>query len=260
MTPEELQELCSLYVLGALEPQEVGAIEARLQAGDPDAVREVTALRAVVALLPHALPPVPPDPAVRARLMTQLQAALPTAEARQTRAPRRSLGGLRVLPVWLPTAVAALLVLISGWLVYDLRRQVTHLETEVQQLRGVAGEHERLLALLSLPDVKIVTLAGTEHAPRAGARLLWDARREEWTVISHDLPPLPPGKAYQLWFLTSAGAPIPSGTFQPDPHSRGIIQAKLPPRRADIAGAAVSLEPAGGVLQPTGNIVLAGKF
>ena len=259
MTPEELQELCSLYVLGTLEPQEAAALEARLQAGDPDAVREVTALREVVALLPHALPPVPPDPAIRARLMAQIQATLPTAQTRQMRAPRRSFGWLRVVPVWLPTAVAALLVLICGWLVYDFRLQVTNLETEVQQLRGVAGEQARLLALLSLPDVQIVTLAGTEHAPKAGARLLWDTKHEEGTVISHDLPPLPPGKVYQLWFLTS-GAPIPSGTFQPDSHRGGIIQAKLPPGRADIAGAAVSLEPAGGVLQPTGNIVLAGKF
>src|SRR5215813_9619078 len=106
MTPEELQELCSLYVLGALEPQEAAAFEARLQAGDSDMVREVTALREVVALLPHALPPVPPDPAVRARLMAQIQAALPTAQAQRTRASRPSLGWLRVLPVWLPTAVA----------------------------------------------------------------------------------------------------------------------------------------------------------
>jgi anti-sigma-K factor RskA len=260
MTPEELQELCALYVLGALEPQEAGAIEARLQAGDPDAVREVTALREVVALLPYALPPVPPDPAVRAHLMTQIQTTLPMAQVQRTRTARRSSGWLRALPVWLPTTVAAMLVLISGWLVYDLRLQVTTLETEVQQLRGVAGEHERLLALLTVPEVKIVTLAGTEHAPKAGARVLWDAQREEWTVISHDLPPLPLGKAYQLWFLPSSGAPIPAGTFQPDSHSRGIIQAKLPPRRTDIAGAAVSLEPAGGVLQPTGNLVLAGKF
>src|SRR5262249_38429301 len=137
--------------------------------------------------------------------------------------------------------------------------QVTALKTEVQQLRGVAGEHARLLALLSLSDVQIVTLAGTEHAPKAGARLLWDTKHEEGTVISHDLPLLPPGKVYQLWFLTS-GAPIPSGTFQPDSHRWGIIQANLPPGRADIAGAPVSLEPVGGVLQPTGNIVLAGKF
>jgi anti-sigma-K factor RskA len=139
-----------------------------------------------------------------------------------------------------------------------LRQQVMHLTREVQAFRGLAAEHERLLTLLSSPEVRIAALAGSEHAPGAGARLLWDTRRGEWTVLTHDLPPLPPGKAYQLWFLAS-GPPIPSGTFRPD-DGRGVIQAKLPAGRTDIAGAAVSVEPEGGVPQPTGNIVLAGKF
>jgi anti-sigma-K factor RskA len=259
MTSEELQELCALYVLGALEPQEAATLEARLQAGDPDVVREVTAFRAVVRLLPHALPPVSPDPTVRARLMAHIQATLPAAKTGQPQAPRRPARWFRAPWVWLPTAAAAMLALLFGWLAYDWRSQVADLATEVQRLQGVAGEHERLLALLTLPDVKIMPLVGTEHAPKAGAHVLWNAQRGEWTVISHGLPPVPPGKAYQLWFLTS-GPPIPSGTFQPDLHSRGIVRAKLPPGRTDIAGAAVSLEPAGGVPQPTGNIVLAGTF
>ena len=71
MTPEELQELCALYVLGALEPQDAATLEARLQAGDPDIVREVAACRRMVELLPHALPSRPPHPAVRARLMAR---------------------------------------------------------------------------------------------------------------------------------------------------------------------------------------------
>jgi len=90
--------------------------------------------------------------------------------------------------------------LTCGWFVYDFRLQVTNLETEVQQLRGMAGEHAQLLALLTLPDVKIVTLAGTEHAPKARARLLWDAKREEWTVISHDLPPCHPARCTNSGF------------------------------------------------------------
>src|SRR5919108_6064988 len=102
MTREELQELCALYVLGTLAPQEAASLEARLQAGDPDVVREVTAFRAVVALLPHALPPIPPDSAVRARLMAQIQATLPAIQARQPPAPRRAWGWLRVPPLWLP--------------------------------------------------------------------------------------------------------------------------------------------------------------
>jgi len=260
MTPDELQELCALYVLGTLEPQEAAALEARLQAGDPDVVRTVAAFREVAELLPYALSPVSPSPAVRARLLDRVQSTLPARQARQEAARRRGAPRwFRTSLVWLPTAVAAGLVLIFGWVISDLRLQVTALETRLQQLRGVAADHERLLAFLTLPEVKIVALAGTPHAPNAGARLLWDTTRGEWTVILHDLPPLPPGKVYQLWLLT-AGSPIPSGTFQPDLQSRGVIQAQLPHGRADIAGAAVSLEPEGGVPQPTGQIILAGKF
>jgi anti-sigma-K factor RskA len=152
-----------------------------------------------------------------------------------------------------------LLILMLGWLTYDLRQQVVMLEAEVRQLRQAANERERLFALLTVPEVRIVSLAGTEHAPTAGARLLWDTRRGEWTVLSHDLPPLPAEKTYQLWFLTAQGA-MPSGTFEPDPRQRGIIQATLPAGHTDIAGAAVSVEPEGGVAQPTGNLVLVGQF
>ena len=260
MTPEELQELCALYVLGTLSPQEAATIETRLQAGDPEVVREVHAFRAVVDLLPHALPPVAPNPAVRARLMTRLQDSLAaTHGVHEATAPRSFFAWLARPLVWFPATVMVLLVCLLGWLTYDLRHQVIVLEAEVRQLRQAASERERLFALLTVPEIKIVTLAGTEHAPGAGARLLWDTQRGEWTVILHDLPTLPAKKTYQLWFLTAAGA-LPSGTFHPDFRQRGIIQATLPPEGPDIAGAAVSIEPEGGVTQPTGNIVLVGKL
>jgi anti-sigma-K factor RskA len=303
MTPEELQELCALYVLGALEPPEAAALEARLQAGDPAVVREVEAFREVVALLPHALLPVPPDPAVRVRLMARAQSTLTERPSRQATALPGLLRRLRAPLVWFPTAIAAGLVLVSGWLIsdlrqqvasraalvaglsqqvagleaqvqqlrsvagdherllalLDLRQQVTGLEAQVRQLQNVAGDHERLLALLTLPGVKIAALAGTKEAREAGARLLWDTKRREWTVISRDLPPPPPGKAYQLWVLTPKG-PSPSGTFRTDTQGMGTIHVELPLDRASIVGAAVSLEPEGGMPQPTGEIVLLGKF
>ena len=60
--------------------------------------------------------------------------------------------------IWFPDTVMILRILMLGWLTYDLR------------------------------------LASTKHAPAAGARLLWDIQRGEWTVILHDLPPLPAEK------------------------------------------------------------------
>jgi hypothetical protein len=161
--------------------------------------------------------------------------------------------------VWLPAAVMLVLVCTLGWLAYDLRQQVRMLQAEVQQLQRAAGERERLLALLTGPQVQIVTLAGTAHPPDAGGRLLWDTQRGEWFVVSHDLPALPVAKTYQLWFLTAAGA-LPSRAFHPDAQQWAILQVHLPPGHSDIVGAAVSVEPQGGGAQPTGNIVLVGKL
>jgi anti-sigma-K factor RskA len=261
MTPDELQALCALYVLGALEPHAAADLEARLQAGELDVVREVQALREVVDLLPYALTPLPPPPTVRAQLMARLNAAPPEATpgGTATSTSRRLPARFRTPLFWLPTAAAALLALVLGWSVYDLRQQVITLEAHLQQLQHVAGEHERLFALLTSPTVTMVTLTGTPHAPDAGARLLWDTRRGEWTVIADGLPLLPAGKTYQLWLLT-AGAPMPSETFHLDSHQRGVIQTRLPANPPPITGAAVSLEPEGGVPQPTGAIVLVAQF
>jgi len=264
MTPEEgpegpaptqsrqLQELCALYVLGALDTAEATNLEARLRAEDADVVREVTAWREIVEHLPYALQPVVPDPAVRARLMRRMQDSAPTV-ASPARWRRR-----QPLWPWLPRAVAAILILSLSWTVYDVRRQVSRLEAELQRLHSMAAERQQVLLLLASPQVTIVSLTGSAHAPQAGARVLWDTQHREWTVITRNLPPLPPGKAYQLWFLTP-GAPQPSRTFHPQ-NGYGMIQVPLPPEQTRVTGAAVSVEPEQGVTQPTGDIVLVGTF
>ena len=252
MTPEELQELCALYVLGALDAAEASSLEARLRAGDADVVREVTMAREIVEHLPYALQPVVPDPAVRARLMQRIQDSAPTvAPAARWRRRHR-------LWLWLPRVAAAMLILALSWMVYDARLEVSSLEAEIQRLHSTAAERHQLLLLLASPQVTIVSLAGSAHAPQAGARVLWDTQRREWTVITRNLPPLPPGKAYQLWFLTPS-APQPSRTFHPQ-NGYGMIQVPLPPEQTRLAGAAVSVEPEQGVTQPTGEIVLVGTF
>jgi len=252
MTPEELQELCALYVLGALDAAEAASLEARLRAGDAEVIREVTAARDVVEHLPYVLQPVAPDPAVRARLMRRIQDSVPTVTS-----PARWRGRQRRW-LWLPRVAAALLILALGWMVYDARRQVSGLEAEIQRLHSTAAERQQLLLLLASPQVAIVSLTGSEHAPQAGARVLWDTQHRQWTVVTHNLPPLPPGKAYQLWFLTP-GAPQPSRTFHPQ-NGYGLVQVSLPPAQTQVAGAAVSVEPEQGVTQPTGAIVLVGTF
>ena len=72
------------------------------------------------------------------------------------------------------------------------------------------------------------------------------------------LPDLPEGRTYQLWVLTS-GAPISAGIFRPDASGGTSIVFDTPVSLPPPTGMAVSVEPAGGVPAPTGEIVLAGK-
>lgn len=252
MTHEELQEYCALYVLGALEASEAAEIEARLQAGDVAVQREVEAFRNAMHTLPLSLPSTAPDARIRERLLQHIRQERPQERPAPAPALRRRW--------WRPVlAIAATLLLaVLGTQVVTLQQQVETLRADVQRLESVAAERQRLLTMLASPQVTIVALPGSAQAPQAWARILRDGQRSEWVVVTHELPPLPPGKAYQLWFLVG-GKPQPSGTFRPE-NGYGVLRTAVPALPGGVHGAAVSIEPEAGVTQPTGAIVLAGTF
>jgi hypothetical protein len=171
---------------------------------------------------------------------------------------------------WL--AIAALLLLtvtLAGYgawlrqrvgaLEATLRETTTRLDRTQAQLAAAtrAAEGVQLrMAVLTAPDLRRVDLAGQTPAPRAAGRGFWSQSRG-LVFAANELPPLPAGRTYQLWYLTPA-APVSAGLFQPD--AGGAIAATFDPPPAGAApnGLAVSLEPDGGVPAPTGAIYLAG--
>jgi len=73
------------------------------------------------------------------------------------------------------------------------------------------------------------------------------------------LPPAPEGKAYEIWAIAGAGAPVPAGVFTVD--AKGVGSLRVAPLQAGgaIDTFAVTLEPAGGVAAPAGSMYLVGK-
>ncbi len=71
------------------------------------------------------------------------------------------------------------------------------------------------------------------------------------------LPPLPPGRTYQLWII-SGQMPIGAGLIRPA--SDGAVQAVFtsPAGLTKAAAFAVTIEPDGGVPAPTGDKYLVG--
>jgi len=132
-------------------------------------------------------------------------------------------------------------------------------ETRVQlsqrgSARTVETPQDELATLLRIPNVKAVTLTGSEMAKRAAGFLLYDSRTQKAWLYSVNLPECPAGTTYQLWAIHDK--PMSIGTFQMDTGETAHLLVKKVPSFTNAKTFAVSLEPSGGRPQPTGPIYL----
>ena len=242
-TAHEWQDLAAPYALGVLTLPERNAFEAHVT-GCEACRAEVRAFAEVAGLLAHAAPPAEPPPGLRARVL---------AEARRVR-PRPSVR-------WLAAAAGLLLALAAGVEGWRLAGRVRALEGRIAALDSSAAVAESTLAMLTGPQVHVVSLAGTERVP--SARVFWNHTRSRFVVFAFDLLPAPAGRAYQLWAIANGRAPLSMGTFNTDAAGRATV---VLPVSQDIAAlgfvdnCGLTEEPAGGSPQPTETPRLLGAW
>jgi len=126
---------------------------------------------------------------------------------------------------------------------------------EVLQLQ-LQQERSQLALIAHASGDRTVLLAGTEAAPGASG-VLYLGDEDRGVLVLRDLAPLPSQQTYQLWLIPADEAPIPAGLLAIDAQSNWL-GLQLPPEGRVFAAVAVSVEPAGGSLAPTGAIVLLG--
>jgi anti-sigma-K factor RskA len=227
------------FALGVLDPEDEAAFAEHL-AGCLRCASDVRAFDRVTDAVMLATPPSNPPPHVRAQL---LDACRPR--------PRLSVGTY---------AAAAAVVLAAGLVWYQGGRSAVLPPPAVDNAAAAATERERVSELsrgvLVAPDLARIDLTGQEAAPAASARALWS--RERGLVFSAErLPPLPPGRVYQVWVVT-ADAPVSAGLIVPDASGSNLSFFSTPPDIAPPVAVAVTIEPAGGVPAPTGDKYLVG--
>jgi anti-sigma-K factor RskA len=166
------------------------------------------------------------------------------------------------IPWFLAAAAVIALAFLTPYTV-QLRNRTRELMVAVRDLTARLGDTDRQLvavrgevSLLTAPDVKRVDLRGQSTAPQAGARAFWSRSRGVYFVASN-LPPLPAGKDYQLWFVTPTG-PVSAAVFQPDPRGDAALIGNVRADMEEPNAMAVTLEPAGGLPKPSGAFYLVG--
>lgn len=246
--PHRLGDQAELYVLGALTAAERTEFEAHL-AVCASCAAEVRSLVPVLAALAQTATGAAPSLEVRRRLLTRLTG------------PRRF-----VQPPWLAAAASVAVAVVLGGYSAQLRGRVSTLETrlrdttlraesserQIADVRRTAAETQSALAVLEAPDVARIDLAGQSVAPSASARAFW-SRSRGLVFTASNLPPLPPGRTYQLWVITAQPAPISAGLLKPDANGRVSATFETPPDLPTPLAMAVTDEPEGGVPSPTGQ-------
>jgi anti-sigma-K factor RskA len=132
-------------------------------------------------------------------------------------------------------------------------------ETRVQLSQRSGGRtietpQDEFATLLRIPNVKAVSLTGSDIAKQATGFLLYDSRTQKVWLYSVNLPECPTGTTYQLWAIQEK--PVSIGTFRVDTGETTHLLVKKVLNFADAKTFAVSLEPSGGRPQPTGQMYL----
>ncbi len=274
----------ALYALGALGKAERSRFEAHLEEC-LDCVREVKSLLPVAHHLPQTAVPVDPPPALRERVLREVAGWTPAPDEPPEPAPTPGEEpGIGPAPAPRPPAaskksgpgplfwlVALLLVAVAGGggsYVAALHRQIADLQADAQsantradvlELEATvadleAARRDEVIAIAIDPTVRSLTLAGQPLAPVGTGRALW-TDSGLMAFLATGLPPLPEGTTYQLWFVTPEAAPIPATLLIPEAGGSATATLQLP-EGVTPAAMAVTIEPAGGASQPTGDVYL----
>lgn len=256
-----IEQQSEIYALGALDGEELRLFESHLAAGCAACESRIREARETFTQLPRSLEPLTPPSELKARLFDRLTPRPTRAASEQRRGPlwRWWFAGAGAL-----AAAALVFVLISD--LASSRRELARLNNQLAAIQAQSAQKDQLikqkdqlLDLFAAPDVRAIELAGLAAAPKAKAKLFWNPAMRRGLLITSGLPTPDAGKAYELWGI-AGNEPVPAGVFSVDAQGRGELRLTEIPGEREFDKFAVTLEPAGGVAQPSGPMMLLGSL
>ncbi|MGH9774110.1 MAG: anti-sigma factor [Candidatus Acidiferrales bacterium] len=245
-----------LYALGALRGTECREIEAHL-AACPECAAKLAEARGRVGLLALSAPALSPPARARDRLLARIHES---RAAKRVDSPSREFAkaGYWWSMIWGGAAVALAALSVFLWVANNrLNRQLGDLNSVVALLRSQSDEASHLHALMAAPDTVNVNLAPSTDMPSAKAVVLLNSRQRMMACVML-LPPPPAEKTYQLWLVPAQGNPISLDVFHPSANDNRVFLMGAMPEGVTAKAFAVTVEPAGGMSQPTGPKILVG--
>jgi anti-sigma-K factor RskA len=234
----DIHQLAAAYALDAVDERERAEFEAHY----PTCAvcrPEVAGFRETLSQVAAAVA-VPPPASLKANVLAeiattrQLSPLLPDSVVDLATHRQRRQRMMRVI-----TAAAAVVVMAVG--AFVVGRQ----SSDNNDFPDAAA------AVFARPDTRTTTLEGSGTG---SFRIAWSPSSKQAVVVGDGLPEPAAGKAYELWLVDAAG-----------PHAVGLLDKapgqqvrRVVPVEGSPTQWAITVEPEGGVDEPTGDIIFAG--
>ena len=254
---ERIEELFPFYAMGAVTEEEMAEVEAYVR-DNPAAQARLEAAMATADELAFLAEPKTPAASVKENVLAYAHRRPHMTASAATPQPlswwqrfRQSMA----IPAFAGLAtVTAILLFI--W-VLSLQRTIADLDNRVTALQQALEQRDTILAVL--PEGRGLSIAGTEHQPNATGQLLVGADGQTAVLAVSNLEPLPSEQTYQLWLIGDSGV-VSEGVFTVDAEGTSILEVETEAAVFSYTTIGVSVEPQGGSLQPTGDIVMHGEI
>ncbi len=233
---EHVADMLPAFVLESLTSEEMRLVKEHL-VGCPTCQAELARLQAIAADLPLALTQTSPPPELKGRLMRSIHSRHSPQLATTQPAPflQKLAGSFRG---HLPAFGLALILILAAINVL-LWRQLS------------------LAAFATSTPMRVVTLTKMQLSSNGIGTLVMSPNGYNSTLVVYDLASLDADQQYQVWLIKGT-AHISVGVFSVDPDGYASLQITAPKPFTQYDAIGISVEPAGGSLEPTGASVLRG--
>lgn len=257
LSHDEALEFAGLYVLDALTPDEKRLVDEHL-ATCAESHAEFDELGAVVPALASLAEPVEAPARLKTAVVDAYRTEMRASASRDTKpwtmdviapapAARAARGRMPSWMGWAAAGVAVLLLAVLSVVGLNLRAQADH-------ANQVADQMSKAIAAMTAPGAEVALLHGSGSAAGINGFAAFPSNQGGYMVMT-GVPAAPSGKTYQAWYIVD-GTPTSAGTMASDADGNVVASGLQPLPGTDVI--AVTVEPAGGSAQPTGDPIVVG--
>ncbi len=280
---ERIQELIALKSLGLLEGEDSAKLEASIKSNGSDIEKGLREFDEITDFLLYSTEEIPAPENLKQKLFNRIEFVDKTIEM-----PKEKVSFLEKLrPLWygLGPAFAAVALFfyfsnqslneeinelnqkVSTFQEQTLEKtqKIASLENELLSKEAMVAKLEQniskradLVGYLGNPNVIVIDLGNLKTDINSLGRVMWNKNEDSALFYGINLPQTTQEKIYQLWAIIDS-KPKSYGIFSVDEEGNGVVKINYDDSYDSIQQFAVTLEPAGGVPQPTGEMYLAGS-